>query len=33
MQKALEGGLEAVIMDSQAYLRYAERRSADQGRG
>ncbi len=33
MQKALERGLEAVIMDSPAYLRYAERRSADQGRG
>jgi hypothetical protein len=26
MQKALEGGLEAIIMDSAAYRRYAERR-------
>ena len=33
MQKALERGLEAVIMDSPAYLRNAERRGADQARG
>jgi hypothetical protein len=29
MQKALEGGLELVIMDSPAYLRYAERRKRE----
>ena len=29
MQKALEGGLEAAILDSPAYRRYSERRSRD----
>lgn len=29
MQKALEAGLEAAILDSPAYLRYSERRSRD----
>ena len=29
MQKALEGGLEAAILDSPVYRRYAEQRSRD----